>query len=321
MLFQNHITSSRLTLPVATLLSVAMWAVCALLCPTPDHDIHVAGADIPWWAVRLCSFILCTASNYFLIQLNNRFALIRTRASIETSVALLLSAACPAIHFCLQADVAGMAFLLAAYFLFEAYHRTHPSGYLFRSFLFLGMGSMAVPQLTLMVPLFWAGAWQLRALTPRSLTASLTGWFLPYWFLLGHAYFHEEMELFRMPFQALASFSPVDFSFSPSEIATLAYLFVLFAVSSVHYLLTAYNDKLDTRCCLRFLLTAGLVLFALSLLQPPLADRLLPTLLAVTAILVGRMLTFPGNRLSSAFFIATLAGLFLLFGFNLWTLL
>ena len=319
--FQRIVPSSRLTLPAAQFLSLALWLAAFMLCPLPCTQGWLSGTELPWWAGRLASFALCTATAYFLIQLNNRFALIRTRASLETAIGLLLAAACPAVHLCPAGDVSAAAFLLAVYCLFGGYHRHHSSGYLFRSFAFLGAGSLAVPQLTFLTPLFWAGAYGLRALNLRSFLASLIGWFFPYWFLLGHAYFYGDMELFLAPFRELSRFSASDFTFRTDEAVTLGFLFALFALSGVHHLLTAFNDKISTRSYLYFLILAGLALFAAILFQPPLFSRLLPSLIIPTAILAGRLLVSSDSRLSDIFFILTFAGLFLLFGFNLWMLL
>ena len=129
------------------------------------------------------------------------------------------------------------------------------------------------------------------------------------------------MELFLAPFRELSRFSASDFTFRTDEAVTLGFLFALFALSGVHHLLTAFNDKISTRSYLYFLILAGLALFAAILFQPPLFSRLLPSLIIPTAILAGRLLVSSDSRLSDIFFILTFAGLFLLFGFNLWMLL
>ena len=188
--------------------------------------------------------------------------------------------------------------------------------------LFIGLGSLFFPQLTLFIPLYWIGAYGFQALTPKSFFSSLVGWTLPYWFLLGHAYFYDEMDLFYQPFIELATFHPINlWDFPLWEIATLGYLFVLYLVSSIHCLVAGYEDKIRTRSYLHFLIFLSFCIFVYILLQPVLTVHLLPLLLIGVSILTGHFVVLTNSRASNVFFICALAGLILLFGFNIWTLL
>ena len=91
--FQNRVTAGRFTLPVAILLSVACWILSAILLP--DLDVQkdnyplwntFCNSCIPAWGNRLSSFILYSVIGYFLIGLNNAFAIIRMRASVQTGI-------------------------------------------------------------------------------------------------------------------------------------------------------------------------------------------------------------------------------------------
>ena len=95
--FQNRITAGRFTLPTAILISVSCWILTAVLLPETEtqqsgYSLWETFCDfcIPTWANRLFSFILYAVIGYFLIQLNNTFAIIRMRASVQTSVYFLL---------------------------------------------------------------------------------------------------------------------------------------------------------------------------------------------------------------------------------------
>ena len=325
---QNRITAGRFTLPAAIVLSLFGWTLTSVLLPeAPPLEggyslWEIVSSYIPAWANAPLSFILCGLIGYFLIELNNTFAIIRMRASVQTSIYFLLMAVCPALHQLHAGDVASIAFLISLFFLFQGYQHTRPEGPLSYSFLFIGAGSLFFPQLTLFIPLFWIGAYSFQALTLKSIFGSLTGWCLPYWFLFGHAYFHEKMELFYQPFLELVHFHPVTFSGFPLwEAVTLAYLFVVFAVSSVHCLVAGYDDKIRTRSYLQFLIFLSLCIFGYILLQPALTIHLLPLLLMGVSILAGHFVVLTNSRASNVFFICALAALVLLFGFNLWTLL
>lgn len=326
--FQNQITAGRLTLPVAILISVACWVLTAVLLPEPEvQQDHYplwetfSNFCIPSWANRTISFILYSIIGYFLIELNNTFSIIRMRASIQTAIYFLLIAICPSIQILYAGDLAAVAFLIALFFLFKSYQQIRPSGDIFHAFVFIGMGSLLFPQLMLFIPVFWIGAYNFQSLQPKSFFASLIGWSVPYWFLLGYAFYHEQIELFYQPFQELVTFMPIRFDFQLWEMATIGYLFILFVVSSGHCLVAGYEDKIRTRSYLHFLIFLNLCIFIYIVLQPALSVHLLSMLLIGVSILSGHLFALTSSRTSNIFFICALVLLFLLFGFNIWTLL
>lgn len=82
---------------------------------------------------------------YFLIELNNQFGIIRMRASMQTAIYFLFVTVCPEMHLLYAGDIAALASLISIYFLFRSYQQSHAAGYLFYSFLFIGMGSIIFP--------------------------------------------------------------------------------------------------------------------------------------------------------------------------------
>ena len=326
--FQNRVITSPFALPAAILLSVACWLCTAAFLPALHGKVEscflwdfIGGPHLPGWADRLSAFLLYIVVGYILIDLNNTYALIRTRASIQTGIYFLLVSICPALHVLSAGTVASVLFMPALFFLFRSYQHPYPAADVFLSSAFIGAGSLFLPQLTLLLPVFWIGTYNFRSLTPRSFPASLLGWFLPYWFLLGHCYFYGDMETFYRPFRELTAFQPVDFGLQPDEAVTLGFLFVLFAVSAGHAVATGYEDKIRTRSYLNFLTLTNLCLFVLALLQPSLCTDLLPFLMVGTAVLAGHLFVLSNTRSSNVFFICIFIGLFLLLGWNVWMLL
>ena len=225
--FQNRITAGRFTLPTAILISVSCWILTAVLLPETEtqqsgYSLWETFCDfcIPTWANRLFSFILYAVIGYFLIQLNNTFAIIRMRASVQTSVYFLLISVCPSLHMLYAGDLAAASFLVALFFLFKSYQQARPTGSLFHAFVFIGLGSLLFPQLMLFVPIFWIGAYNFQSLQPKSFFASLVGWSVPYWLLLGHALYYGQMELFCQP-SASCDLRSTRFDYQPWELATL----------------------------------------------------------------------------------------------------
>lgn len=325
---QNRITSGRFTLPAAILISVACWLLTAALLPGREVTEGsyplweaIGSSRLPAWSDRLFSFLLYGIIGYLLIELNNTFAIIRMRASGQTALYLLLVSVCPAIHRLYAGEAAAVAFLVALFFLFKSYQQARPASYLFNVFVFLGLGSLVFPQLVYFIPVFWIGAHSFQSLSPKSFFASLIGWIVPYWLLLASAYIGSQMELFYQPFREMAAFAPLGFRFQPWQMATIGYLLVVFLVSSVHCLVTGYEDKIRTRSYLNFLILLDICIFVYIGLQPALSVHLLPLLMIGVSILAGHLFVLTSSRLSNLFFICAVAGLFLLFAFNLWTLL
>ena len=305
---QGLIATGRFTLPAAILISIGCWAVTYVL----------SGASV--WQL-LPGFALGGLIGYLLVEMNNAFALIRVRASAQTSLYFLLVSICPALYSLYQGQVAAACLLLTLIFLFRSYRGERTSACLFYAFVFAGVSSLFVPQLMLLIPFLWIGAYNLRSLNAKSWVASLLGWMLPYWFLLSYAYLTNRMELFFSPFKRLASFSQIGGWEDASQWVTLAYVGMLFIAGAVHAVALGDEDKLSTRSYLRFLVLLGVCGVVLIVLQPALYSQVLPLLWVCTSILGGRLFILARGRLSNIFFVCTVIGAFLLFAFNLWTLL
>ena len=125
---QNRITAGRFTLPAAILLSLFCWILTSILLPEvpvtkssyPLWDTIIDGY-IPAWASIPLSFIFYGVIGYFLIELNNTFAIIRMRASVQTAIYFLFISVCPALHPVYAGDFASIAFLISLFFLFKGY--------------------------------------------------------------------------------------------------------------------------------------------------------------------------------------------------------
>ena len=330
---QGLVTAGRWTLPAAIFICTLCWVLTSVLLPELTMTAGEEGGSVLWqsartlllpaWAEHLVSFLIYAAIGYFLIELNNRFSIIRMRASVQTAIYFLLVTVCPEMHLLYAGNVAAIAFLFSIYFLFKSYQQSQASGYLFYSFLFIGAGSILFPQLTFFSVLWLFEAHRFQSLTFRSFCGALVGWTMPYWMLFGHAFFYDQMELFYHPFKELATFGDI-FNLQilqPWELATLGYLLVLFIVSAAHCVVAGFEDKIRTRAYLQFLIDVTLFLFVLIVLQPSQSSNLLPLLMISNSILIGHLFVLTNNKTSNIFFIVATVCLILLFGFNVWTLL
>ena len=328
---QGRVTAGRFTLPVVILICTVCWICTSFLLPDMSSAKEtgyalwqsICTSCLPSWANRMISFMLYAAIGYFLIELNNTFTIIRMRASVQTSLYFLLVTICPGMHLLYAGDVAAVAFLISLFFLFKSYQQPHPVSYIFHSFAFVGAGSLLFPQLLYFIPLWLIGAYSFQSLTIRSFCGAIIGISLPYWFLLGHAFFYGEMELFYQPFIELVHFQPIEFGKNLQlwELVTLIYLFILFIVSAAHCIVSGYEDKIRTRSYLHFLIFLNFCIFLFILLQPIHCMDLMSLLLIGVSILVGHLFVLTSSKTSNVFFIGSTIGLILLFCFNIWTLL
>ncbi len=329
---QGIITAGRWTLPAVIFISTICWIATGWVLGF-NYSISMnyaplgAFSDIlhnmPIWLNKLLGFILYAVIGYFLIEINNVFGIIRMRASVQTSLYFLLITACPAMHLLYPGDIASVSFLLSLYFLFKSYHQHRSSGCLFYSFMFMSVGTMFFPQLIYFVPLWLAGAIKFQSLNPRSFCATLIGFSFPYWFLFGHAFFYQNMELFYAPFREMVNFRPIDFQSQMPlwEVVTLGYLFILYVGSAIHYMRKGYQDKIQSRSYIDYLLILTFYILVFILLQPGQGMNLFPLLLISTSILTAHLFVLTKTKASNIFFICSMVGLIVLFGFNIWTLL
>lgn len=327
---QGRVTAGRGTLPTVIFTCTLCWLLTFFLLPHPaveEGSSHLWQAlrsvFPPGWGSRLLSFIIYAVIGYFLIELNNTFAIIRMRASVQTSIYFILVTVCPELHPFSPATLVAVCFLVSVYFLFNSYQKNHSSGDLFYAFLFMGAGSLLFPQLTFFAPLWFLEAYRLRSLTLRSFCGALLGWAVPYWFLLGHAFFYGQMEWFFQPFAELVTFTPfLQLGLLPlGEQVTFGFLFIIYVVSAVHCIVAGYEDKIQTRSYLQFLIDVAFFIFLFVLWQPAHGTQLLSLLVIIASILMGHLFVLTRSKVSNLFFIATFAGLILLFAFNIWTLL
>ncbi len=329
---QRIVTAGRWTLPAVIFLCVICWIATSFVISV-EYDLTQSYAplgafsdvlhNIPIWLNKVLGLMLYAGIGYFLIELNNVFGIIRMRASVQTSFYFMLITACPAMHLLYPGDIASLAFLIALFFLFRSYHQHRSSGNLFYSFAFISIGTMFFPHLIYFTPIWYAGAVKFQSLNIKSFFASIIGLTLPYWFLFGHAYFYQKMDLFYQPFIEMTHFKTSNIlEHMPLwELVTLGYLFVLYIGSFIHYMQHGFQDKIQTRAYLDYFLILTFYTFIFILIQPAFVLNLFPILLISTSILAAHLFVLSNTKQSNIFFIVATMGLFILFGFNLWMLL
>jgi len=293
--------TGRFTLPVVILICLLLW-----------------GSTFQEWN-ELISLGVTVIIGYVFIETNTTFNLIRTRTSMPVCLYWLIATALFFLHPFEWTNLVPLVFILATYQLFHSYESVSSSPFIFHSFLFIGLGSIAFPQLLYMVPMLWGSMIPFRAISIKSFLASIIGLMTPYWFIFGYALYFNEMHILLTPLREAAHLYPIDYShLTLPEIASWGFITLLLIVSGFHYWQISYMDKTRTRIYHSYLAIAGFWATLLSILQPIHWCEWLSIQLICTAFLCGHLFSLTRNRFSGIFFIVTFVLYILLMSFNLW---
>ena len=284
--FQLDIATGRLTLPVVILLSLFLWII-----------------SIQSWA-ELGSLAIIAATGYLMIEMNTAFSLIRTRTAFPVCIYWYSMASLFFLHPFDWTQFVPLLFILAVYQLFNSYESSSAPSWIYHSFLFIGIASLAFPQILYFAPIFLISTISFRSLSGKALFASLLGLATPYWFLLGHAFYHDQMHLFYAPFQELCQFYPISYQTIPNHVLfSWGFITGLLLITGFHYLLVSYQDKTRTRIYLSFMLAISICTAVFIALQPQHIYTLFPIQLIGTSFLAAHLFTLTRNRFSNIFFL------------------
>ncbi len=327
--FQNKVVTGRFTLPVTIFLSILLWFSFYLISPekeTTGNREYLLWTEIcqfipSFFPSILISLFIYGFIGYMLIELNNAYSIIRVRTSIHVCIYALVLSVCPFLQPFQPGSIATLCIGISLYYLFRSYQNAESTGRIFHAFLFLGTGSLFVPQLLFFFPVYIAGLFNFQIFNLRTFISGILGITLPYWLLFGHAFFHGQIELFYTPFLDLAHFSPIRYDeFDKSIIPTEVYVAILLLSGSIHASLTSYQDKIRIRSFIAFLSWITGTALLLGSLQPRLLISFMPIMLCGSSLLSGHLLALTHTKISNIYFILLLIGLSALYLYNLWIL-
>lgn len=290
---QHRIAASRYALPVTALYAVAVCLACGL------------------WQHRLWLQLAALAvSTYLMVLANNRHGLIRIYSRMVSCAYLMLwMAAC---YLFPSAEAGLIAVCLAAFhtILFHAYQDKQAMATVYYAFCFIGIASLPFVQVLWLVPVLWVLlATKVLAMSGRTFVASLLGLLTPYW--LGGAYYiyRYGLQAAADHFAALARWAPLCQigSLTLPRLLTLSLVALLGMVGIVHFLRTSYRDKIRTRMIYEYLMVLEGALVVYIVLQPQLADQLLPALIVTTAPLIGHYAALSEGRIANIAFMVIVA--------------
>jgi len=295
------VVGSSFTLPVTFVLAAAGWLWSGM-------------RDGGLWAGLLATGL----TTYLIMEWNNRNALLRIRSRLASCTFLFLTAACPFLHRWTPEMVTTACFAGAFILLFASYQKARAEGEIFHAFLFIGIGSLFFPPVVATVPLlYFSMALQMRSLTLRTFLAGLTGLLLPYWGYAGWAVWNNKLDETAAHLLLTCRIGPPDYStVGLNETVTLGYVAALTLLAILHYLRTAFNDKIRTRMCFYALILQVLLLLGMMAAFPQWDIPLLRLLLIAAAPLIAHYLALARGRFMNAWFIFVLLSASALAAYN-----
>ena len=321
-----------MTLPVVIFICLLSWTLVSLFFQSEIEAAQqtytsyaffrqLGVPEMPTHLQYLLGFPVYLLIAYTLTILNNTFALIRIRATVQTAVFLLFVTTCPMIYPLSESTLTSFCLLLSLYFLFKSYQQHSPIP-IFYAFFLLGTSCIFLPQMIYLTPMWLVGAACFQALNLRNLLGALAGITLPFWFLFAHAFFYNNMALFTGCFEEMIHFYPLSSLLTlPMWMITFCiFLAVVALISTIHIIAYSYEDKIQTRAYLLFLIRFSVYLIVFFLVQPVHGNTLLVTLTQVASILAAHFFLLTNNRSSNIIFIAVLISLLTLLVTNLWML-
>lgn len=312
--FRHRLTTGTWTLPIIAALAALTWLIIPLL---PAGEGQACNRN--WWL----GLPLVAAITYGLVECNNRNALLRVRSRMMGGTYLLFVMACPALHSASWQCLPAAALLLAYFALFSTYGNPHAEGRVFHIFLPVGIASLLYAPLVLLVPvLLFSLAVHIRIMSHRTFGAALLGFLAPFWLVFGYTLWTGNTESFFLYIKGIWQWQPTGLGGVPAwAVGSCCIIGLLSFVSSLHYLRTAFNDKIRTRMFFYAILMVHAVLLLLLILRPADYTILLPMLAMNSAPLVGHHLTLARRRGSELWFYTCLLFLVVLLVanyFELW---
>ena len=316
--FQRQIATGRITFPVAILISLVLWAT------TYQNE------------TELLSLLACGFTSYLLIELNTTFALIRTRTEMPSALFLFLYSASLFLHPYQHTCWVQLLVMVMLFSLFYSYESKKAPTHIFHTFFFLGMGSMLIPEFLWLVPLCFISMAALRSFNIKNFFASLIGFIIPFWIVLGYQLFisinHpgliEGFGFHQLIQQHFGSLFPFGDSLSNmineyqsirlDEGVTYGVTLIMAVVGSFACNFYSSNDKVRTRSFLNALTPIQLGITLLVFLRPSLMEAILPVQAIFAALTCSYVFSLVFNLFTYYFLIAILVlsgGISL---FNLW---
>lgn len=300
---QNRIAESRWALPVTA-------AYALLVC-------LAAGLVTKELWMQLLMLVISTL---MMVDLNNANALIRIYSRMVSCSFVVMTLMATFLSTSLETGILQISFIAFFLLILRAYQDQQAAGWVFYAFCAIGVASIVFVKILYFVPVLWILlSTNILAASFRSYCASFLGIIIPYWFVGAYDLYNGKLPVLGQHFAKLIQFGPVFDLTAIDAHRMVCFLFVLLltVISSAHFLIYSYKDKIRTRMIYEMFIVIDTCCFIFILLQPQHFDELLTLSIVVTSPLSGHFLSLSNSRLSNITFFAIIILALLITIYNL----
>lgn len=215
--------------------------------------------------LSLVSLLITLFNAFLIVQINNRFTIIRTRSFIPVFIFLTVMSVVTNVHQ-LPGSHLALTFLLAALFVFfDMFRNRLASEQAFLGSLLVSTGSLFIAPVILFLPVCWIGFAQFKSLSIRTFLASVIGGLVPWIFYFStRLYIETDYQWINF----LAADFQTGFNLSELPLIELIYLALMSAYITtglVGLFSNLHGDSLQSRAYLNFLVMLLMFSFLFSI--------------------------------------------------------
>ncbi len=301
---QNKVAESRYALPITATLISLIWVAVGLL----EDNIWI-------------QFGILALSTFFMLEFNNRNALMRTYSRMISCSFVVLTTMATLPLPSIRAGIVALCLIAFYLIIWNTYQDKKGAGNTFFAFAFIGIATTQWIQVAYYLPFLWIVMLTfILSLSFSTFFASLVGILIPYWFLSVYYIFISDFDSLISHFLSIANFQPL-FDYSQvdmMQIVNFTFISLIGIIGTIHFLRNSYADKIRTRMIYESIILLNIVTMAFIVLQPQHYRELIGIQIVNTAPLIAHFITFTRTRITNAAFVMMLitAGCIMLL--NIW---
>ena len=252
---------------------------------------------------HVITLVLAIIMALLITQINNKYSFINTRSFLHTFLFLLLSTSLVTTHGNYLTYLAALLVMYSIYLFFDNYGKENGTEIAFLGFIFLGLSVFVVPEFILLIPLFWIGFYQIRALSFRTFFASIFGFLAPWLAIYVYIYFSTNQLYFYPEFLSVFNNLSIIHFKNTQSIIYGVFILVIILILLTNVASRTNREAIKTRKMLFFFQTIGFGLLLLIVFASPNFRAYIPLGLSIFSIFASYTFTFQRSFFYSILFI------------------
>ncbi len=216
--------------------------------------------------LNIAVFLICGLNALLILQLNNRFTIIRTRTFMPVIIYLMLVSVWKDTHILVSLHLT-ISLIIGSFFVFfDMFRNKEATEQAFLGSFFIGVGSIFIEPIILIIPVCWLGFRILQSLSLRTWLASIIGALSP-WILYAAVRYFLQPDM-SWVYDLFGGFE-LGFTINFRDTIHLIYLIsmlLVFGIGFVGLISNLQGDSLHTRAKISFQLLLFIFSFVFSLI-------------------------------------------------------